>query len=61
VRTEVGRSAFLYRSEEGLTIDGSKIAVSASDDPHRVAQSVAALLTGALMIGLSLSTVMQSG
>jgi pimeloyl-ACP methyl ester carboxylesterase len=57
VRTEVEGSAFLYRGEEGLTMDGNKIAVSVPNDQPRVAQSVAALLTGALMIGLSLSTV----
>jgi len=58
VRTEVEGSAFLYRGEEGLTMDRNKIAVSVPNDQPRVAQPVAALLTGALIIGLSLSAVM---
>jgi pimeloyl-ACP methyl ester carboxylesterase len=58
VRTEVEGSAFLYRGEEGLTMDRNKIAVSVPNDQPRIAQQVAALLTGALIIGLSLSAVM---
>jgi pimeloyl-ACP methyl ester carboxylesterase len=58
VRTEVAGSAFLYRGEEGLTMDRNKIAVSVPNDRLRVAQPVAALLTGPLLIGSSLSAVM---
>src|SRR3981081_1836412 len=39
-------------------MDRKKIAVSVPNDQPRVAQPVAALLTGALVIGLSLSAVM---
>ncbi len=39
-------------------MDRNKIAVSVPNDRPRVAQPVAALLTGALLIGLSLSEVM---
>ena len=39
-------------------MDRNKIAVSVPNDQPRVAQPVAALLTGALIIGLSLSAVM---
>jgi pimeloyl-ACP methyl ester carboxylesterase len=57
VRTEVEGSAFLYCDEEGLTMD-RKMAVRVLDDQPRVARPVAALLTGALVIGLSVSAVM---
>jgi len=54
VRTEAEGSAFLYCGEEGLTMDRNKMAVRVLDDQSRVARPVAALLTGALLIGLSL-------
>ncbi len=49
MRTEVEGSA--YRGEEGLTMGRNKTAVSVPNDQPRVAQPVAALLTGALVTG----------
>jgi pimeloyl-ACP methyl ester carboxylesterase len=59
VRPEVEGSAFFHRGEEGLTMDRNKIVVSVPNDQLRVAQPVAALLTGALIIGFLLSAVLS--
>jgi pimeloyl-ACP methyl ester carboxylesterase len=59
VRTEVEGSPFLFRGKEGLTMDRNKMTVSVPNDQSRVAKPVAAVLIGALIIGLSLSAVMS--
>jgi pimeloyl-ACP methyl ester carboxylesterase len=59
VRKEVEGSAFRERGEKGVTMNRNKMAVNVPRKQSRVALSVAASLSGALLIGLSLSAVMS--